>query len=68
MEEIGPVKRKLKKKIKRSSMMKKKNSLMEDVVSQMLPNLKAKEETVFLIPEEKIRKTEENGNERLICL
>ena len=56
--------------------MKKKSSLMEDVVSQILPTLKNKKETVFLISEEKIRKSEQtavkenkktrhqNGNER----
>jgi hypothetical protein len=76
MEDIEPVQVKLKKKTKRSSMIKKKSSLMEDVVSQILPTLKNKKETVFLISEEKIIKSEQtavkenkktrhqNGNER----
>ena len=65
MEDFGPVKEKLRKKIKRSSVMRKKSSKMEDVVSKLLPTLEVKEDTTYLIPEDQIRKTEENAVKEL---
>ena len=65
MEDFGPVKEKLRKKIKRSSVMRKKSSKMEDVVSKLLPTLEVKEDTNYLIPEDQIRKTEENAVKEL---
>ena len=66
MEDIGPIKEKLKKKIRRSSVMKKKSSiLMEDVVSQILPTLEKSEATEFLMQEEDIKRSEENAVKEL---
>ena len=65
MEDFGPVKEKLRKKIKRSSVMRKKSSKMEDVVSKLLPTLEVKEDTNYLIPEDQIRKTEKNAVKEL---
>ena len=59
MDSTGAVKGKLKKKIKRSSIVKSKSPLMEDVVLQILPTLADRESTGFLIAEEEIVKIEE---------
>ena len=40
--------------------MKKKNSIMENVISQILPTLEKREGTEFLMNEEDIKRNEEN--------